>query len=148
MLNPVKSSPPAPRKLRGKALSEGAVDATDLAKPVDGRLRPDHVTPYSRRARDGEESEKVSTEGENRSSAIDEAMKALLQDASSLREPSAEPLMPDHSDRIKDLPMTPEFRERRAVDRHITAATLYARLERSDNRDAVLRPGAVFSKKY
>jgi hypothetical protein len=148
MLNPVNSAPPAPRRLRAKTLSEDAVDATDMAKAADARARSDRTEPDSGRDRGGGDSQNMALESEDRTSSIDEAMKTLLQNAASLREPSAEPTRPDHPDRVQDVPMTPDFRERRSVERHITAATLYARLERSDNRDAVLRPGAVFSKKY
>ncbi len=150
MLNPVVSAPPAPRRLRAKTLSDDAVDATDMAKPAGGRARPDQTDPDAGRERGAGEAQVMAAEDENRTSAIDEAMKSLLQDAVSLREPSpaAAPTTPDHPGRVKDVPMTSEFRERRAVERHVTAATLYARHERSDTRDTILRPGAVFSKTY
>lgn len=147
MLNPVVSAAPAPRRLRAKTLSDDAVDATDMAKTADGRARPDQTDPDAGRKHGGEEPQAVASDDKKRTSAIDEAMKSLLQDAAGLREP-AHAAAPDHPGRVKDVPMTSEFRERRAVERHVTAATLYARLERSDTRDAVLRPGAVFSKKY
>jgi hypothetical protein len=150
MLNPVASAPPAPRRLRAKTLSEDAVDATDMAKTAGDRARPDQIDPDAGREHAAEDPRNVASEEKNRTSAIDEAMKSLLQDAADFREPSAAaaPTTQDHPGRVKDVRMIPDFRERRAVERHITAATLYERLERSDNRDAVLRPGAVFSKTY
>ena len=148
MLNPVNSSSPAPRRLRTKTLSDDAVDATNPAPSVVSEVRPERRDREKGRSEPESLPEDTGNEAENRPSAIDQAMKALLKDAVSLRSEAAAPTTPDHPGRVEDVPMTPEFRERRAVERHVTAATRYAQLERSDTRDSVLRPGAVFSKTF
>lgn len=131
MLNPVKTSPAGGRPSAVRATFAPAASGTVQVSAVgaDENLHNDDSRrPPSHERREGGEGK--------RKAAIDHAIESLLNDAAAVTAEKAA--------RVAKVPDAAEA----PAEKHVLVAGLYARHERSDNRDAVLRPGAVFSASF